>query len=456
MKMGKINSAINNQRLEIQTILKKVIKRDFSGNAGLAIKNSLYQLFSSFVAQIGALVFTIIIARMLLPELFGLYSLALSTIVLFASFSDMATGTALIKFVSSALGRKQPSKANTYYNYFLKVRIWLTIIVSLILLVSAQFIAKDYYNKPLFLALIAGALYIFFNSLVFFADSLFKSTNNFRFIFYKEIFFQITKLIIVPLAVLLTLKSIHSQEINVFVMIIALSLSQLLALIFFIFNSKKIPFLKYPKKEISVDEKRKINKFMLPLSATALSGIFFGYIDIVMLGRFVSVEFIGFYRAAFSLVGAIIPLIAFSTVLFPILGRLKGKQLEDGFKKALRITLLTSVLMILVIIVASPLIIKLIFGKEYLTAVPILQVLSLVIFSTPLIDLYTTYMTIKGNTKLIAYFLIASTGVNIILNYLFITWFLAYSEFMAVIGAAIATILSRYLLLIGLIIFRKR
>jgi stage V sporulation protein B len=453
--MSKFNSAIKNQKSEIEGVIRKVVKRDFSGNTGLAIKNSLFQLFSAFVSQIGTLLFTIIIARILLPELFGLYSLALSTIVLFATFSDMSTGTALIKFISSALGRKQLSKAKAYFNYFLKIRIWLTIIVSLILLVSAQFIAKDYYNKPLFLALIAGCLYIFFNSLVFFADSLFKSTNNFRLVFYKEIFFQVTKLILVPLAVLLTLKNVHSQEINVFVMILALALSQLLALIFFIFNSKKISFLNYPRKEISGEEKRKINKFILPLSATALSGIFFGYIDIVMLGRFVSVEFIGYYRAAFSLVGAIVPLIAFSTVLFPILGRLKGKKLEEGFNKSFRITLITSIFMLLFIVFASPLVIKLIFGKEYLTAIPILQVLSLVIISTPLIDLYTTYMTIRGNTKLIAKFLVASTIINIILNYLFITWFLHYSQFMAVIGAAIATILSRYLLLIGLIMFRK-
>lgn len=446
---------VDSQRVEIKSIIHRIKKRDFSGNTGLAIKNSLYQLSSSFVSQLGALLFTVVIARILLPELFGLYSLALSTIILFASFSDMSIGTALIKFISSALGKKQPSKANTYFNYLLKIRIWLTVIASLILLISAEFIAKDYYNKPLFLALIAGCLYIFFNSMVSFADSLYKSANNFKLIFYKETFFQIIKLIIVPLAVLLALKNIHSQEVNIFVMILALTLSQLLALIFFIINSKKISFLSYPKKDISTKEKRKINKFILPLSVIALSGIFFGYIDMVMLGRFVSVEFIGYYRAAFSLVGAAIPLIAFSTILFPIFGRLKGKRLEEGFKKSLRITLMISIPMILFIVLASPLLIKLVFGKEYLTAVPILQVLSLVILSTPLIDLYSTYIVIRGNTKLIAKFMIASTIINIILNYLFITWFLSYGQFMAVIGVTIATILSRYLLLIGLIIFRK-
>jgi len=281
------------------------------------------------------------------------------------------------------------------------------------------------------------------------------SSNNFKQIFHKEIFFQIVRLVIVPLSVVLTLKSLMSQESIILIIILALTFSQFVVLLFLIARTKRLEFLKGTLKKISSLEKKKINKFMLPLSATALSGIFFGYIDIVMLGKFVSGEFIGYYRAAFSLVGAIIPLIAFSLVLFPIFGRLKGARLESSFKKSVKLASLTSLILIPIIVFASPLIINLIFGKEYTSAVPIFQILSLIVFSTPIIDLYTTYIMVKGNTKVVAQFLITSTIMNIALNYFLITWFLSYSQFIAVIGAAIATLISRYLLLVGLVLFKK-
>ncbi len=52
------------------------------------------------------MLFTIVVARMLLPELFGLYSLALVTIVLFASFSDLGISSALITYGAKALAKR--------------------------------------------------------------------------------------------------------------------------------------------------------------------------------------------------------------------------------------------------------------------------------------------------------------------------------------------------------------
>ena len=72
---------------QIKGIFSRIRRRDFSGNSGQAIKNSTFQLATNLVAKIGSLFFTIIIARLLMPELFGLYSLALATILMFSAIS---------------------------------------------------------------------------------------------------------------------------------------------------------------------------------------------------------------------------------------------------------------------------------------------------------------------------------------------------------------------------------
>ena len=176
-----MKNIIKKQEKEVLGILDIIKKRKFKGYTGLVIKNSLYQLAATFSAKIGSLLFTIILARMLMPELFGLYSLALSTIVIFVSFADLGIGPTLIRFVSRELGKNKKAKAKAYVSYLLKWKIILILIFLVVLVASAGFIANNYYQKPLFLALIAGSLYILSISLIGFIESIFHSTNNFKY-----------------------------------------------------------------------------------------------------------------------------------------------------------------------------------------------------------------------------------------------------------------------------------
>src|SRR3990172_2759397 len=133
---------------DVKLIWRRIRKRDFSGNTGSAIKNSVYQTFTNIFAKIGSLIFTIIVARLLLPGLFGLYSLALSTILLFSAFSDFGIGGAFVTFISRELGKKRKKTAKAYTYYFGKISLFLISISILALLASAKFISENYYQKP--------------------------------------------------------------------------------------------------------------------------------------------------------------------------------------------------------------------------------------------------------------------------------------------------------------------
>jgi O-antigen/teichoic acid export membrane protein len=453
-----MTNPIKKEEKDILVILKMIKKRKFKGYTGLAVKNSIYQIASSVTTKIASFLFVIIIARLLLPELFGLYSLALSTILLFSLLSDLGTNNSLVYFVSKKLARGSESKAKGYVRYLTKIKIFLIIFASLALLISAKFIADNYYQKPIFLALLAGVLYIIFASGQAFITSFFRSVSRFREPFFKEIIFQLTRLILIPLTILLVIRKLSlSPSIVTSIIILLLAFSYFVAFIFiFILSKKKIEFLKTRISKTNKNENKKIRHFTIGLSAITLSTLFFGYIDMIILGRFVAPSFIGYYSAAFSIIASSAIILVFTNVLFPIFSRLGGKRLKRAFDKSFRIILTFSIFLFLFILFFAPLIVKIIFGNEYSLAVPLLRLFSLLAISLPLTELYNIYIISRGNTKEVRRLIFISIIMNIVLTYLFIRWLLNYSQFMATVGAAMATIISRYFYLVGLIIVKKK
>ena len=67
------------------------------------------------------------------------------------------------------------------------------------------------------------------------------------------------------------------------------------------------------------------------------------------------------------------------------------------------------------------------------------------------------YFTTQKKTKELAWLIVGAAILNIIFNWFAITWGLSnYGEMGAVFGAVGATILSRGIYLVGLVVFRKK
>jgi O-antigen/teichoic acid export membrane protein len=439
----------------IKSILNIRRNKD-NGYSSVAIKNSFFDFSTSITSRVGSLLFTVLMARILLPELFGLYSLALSTILLFSGLSEFGLGKTAIRFISREISKNKPSKAKAYSDYLFKIRFFISLLISLVLIISAKFLAENYFNKPILLALVTGSLYLFFISMVSFIQSFFQSINNFKVIFYRELIFQFLRLFLVPLVVLYLLKISVSSDVLIATVIGILGVLWMFIFFLMFFNAKRsVPFLREKSKSLLGQEKSKLKKFILALSIFGFSGLFFSYIDIIFLGRFVSSEFIAYYQVALGLINSLSLFVIFGNSLFPIFSRLKGKRLEKGFSKTLKIIFILSLVISLVSFIAAPPVLNLVYGKEYLPATNVFRILILVLFSTPLISLYTSYYIAKGNLKRVSKFLIISTVANIFLNYFFIKFGLKYNEFYAIIGAGFATIISQYYYLFMLYLGRK-
>jgi stage V sporulation protein B len=451
-----IKGDIRKAEREAMDIAKRLRRRDFSGNTGQAIKNSTWQILTTLVAKIGSLFFTIIVARLLMPELYGLYGLALSTILFLGAFSDLGIGTTISTFLSKTID-KRTGKAKAYLFYLAKFKFMLILMSSLIILSMAYFLANVYYQKPVFYAILAGGIYFPLVHLSSFLGLVFLAKNNFKVNFIGEITLQISRLVIVPLLIVYLLSLSLSYNVLLFWIFVGLSLcffiSGLFYFTYYLFNN---PFKKIKTEPLSPVEKREVWKFALPLTATAFSGIFFGFIDTIMLGHYVASEFIGYYQAAFNLIAAASTIISFSSIaMLPIFSRLKGKELSRGFRKTRGVVLLISILALIFTLIVAPYVVTIVYGEAYVMATFYLRFFSLLLISFPLIGLYQAYFTSQKRTKLISVLLIISTVINVILNYVFINIGLSYGMKEAVLGACFATIIARYSFLVGLVLCKK-
>ncbi len=452
-----LKNQLKQGRKDFSDIFQRLKNRDFSGNTGLAIKNSFFQLSSSIVTKIGSIIFTIIIARLLMPELFGLYNLALSTILIFYVFSDLGSNQALIYYVSKKFGEEKYGKAAGYIKTISTIKIILTVISMIALLLFADILSGVYYKKPLFLALMAGGLYIFFSSIQSLLVSIFYSKNNFKTPLIKDIFFQGFRIILIPILIFLLVKKMDiGNSLILFYIILSLSIIYLFSVLFLLFKLKKTLNLKAKTIKLSKKENKGVIKFISGLSLLSLSPIFFGNVDKIILGYFVSTEFIGYYSAAFNIITSLAPLIVFSDILFPIFTRMENKRAEIAFGKTIRLTLILSLLAFFVTFLFADQIIFIVFGTEYMTAAPLLRFSSLLLIFFPLSEVFSNYLISRGNlskvSRLIIFTLILTAFLTFIIPYLL----LSYGFYIATLGIIFAMIVGRLFYLVGLgVIWRK-
>lgn len=437
-------------------LVKKFKEVASKGYLGLAVKNSVSQILITIAIKTGGLIFTAIIARVLMPELFGLYSLVFYTIFTFASFSDMGVGTSLTRFVSKALARGDRKKAKAYSVYHFKIKIYLTVIIFLILIISAKFISRTYYQKPIFLALLAGSLFVIILSMIGFIENFFRSTNQFQGIFLKESFFQIARILISPILIISFLKYATTQEISILIIVSSVFLPYLFTLIFFVYlTKKKITFLTLNGGSLTKKNKKEINKFVIPVSISLICYTLIDQIDIILLGKFVTSEFIGYYSAAFSLISPATALATLSTALFPLFSRLDGEQLDRALRKSVKAILLISLSFTLFIIVFAPIIVKIAYGGNYLMAIGLLRIGTLVIIPSTVVGIYVNYLMSKGKTKVTAKLLIILTIIKLVIGYILVSIFIKTSLLAATIGVISSRIVTEYIYW-GALIFLTR
>ncbi|MEM4214997.1 MAG: oligosaccharide flippase family protein [Candidatus Pacearchaeota archaeon] len=437
-----------------------MFKKNNSTTTQKVLKNSIYNFLNIVVSRIGGLIFTVIIARFLFPELFGIYTLALTIILTIATFTDLGINSTLIRYLAESLKiktKKTEIEARSRLYFLLNFKILFTAIAAFALFLLSNIISIYIFKKPsLILPLQLGSIYLFAISLQGFFSSIFYAIQKVKYTVIAETIFQILRIVLVSILFLF-----HKTVAPIFII---LSISFFISFTFlWLTTLKKYSFLlKGPRVELEKNERKRLLSFFGWLTISSISLIFFAHIDTFMLGMFLpQAEFIGYYSAIFSIVGAVAAFVAFGSVLLPVFTQLEQGKLERGFKKVFYYTSLITIpaaIGLAFIIIPA---IQIIYGQAYVPiqyklAITITSImLSFLVIETAFTTIYSALFQAKEKPKIPAILIIIITVINIILNYIFVKIGISIAPQYGLVGVALATFISRYGNLITLIILAK-
>jgi O-antigen/teichoic acid export membrane protein len=418
--------------------------------SNLAVKGSIYGEICLFISKFGGLIFTIIIARTLLPELFGVYSLVLSIVTIFMVFTNLGLDDTFLRYFSKSLGKNNKKESRGYLNYIIKIKFSLGLFSIILLLITSKFLAYSIYKNPLlFYPLLFSCLFILSESMRTFFVNIFTAKKDFKTPILFTFSLQILNILLSVFAVLLLTNSFKISGI-----FIAFFISSFFTLILMLYILIK------KDKELLIGERKRINKSKLNsywkfMILSSISLVFFGSIDTLMLGRFVASEYLGYYRIALSLVITIASLFSLSGIFLPIFTQISGKRFNRGFHKTLRYILILSIPATAGIIFIAKYLIKAIYGNEYLIGATPLYFLSFLIITTPLIGLYSIIFQSKEKPKIVSNSMVVSLFVNILLN-IFVIFLFKDNPLFMIAGVGLVTSFSRILLLVLLVFKAKK
>lgn len=424
------------------------------------LKGTFYNFFNTAISRIGGLIFTIIVARMLFPELFGLYNIALTVILTIATFTDLGLNSTMIRYLAESLKtktKKTTAEARSRFLFLFNFKIVLTAAASLMLFSLSNIIAIYIFKKPdLALPLQIGAIYLFAISLQGFFTSVFYALQKINYSVVGEIIFQILRIALVILFL-----QFYRNVGSVFVSL-AIALFASFVFLYLILRKKYRFLLKGKRLKFEKQEKKRLLSFFGWLTISSISLVFFTHIDTFMLGIFLPAEFAGYYATIVSIVGSVAALVSFSLVLLPVFTQLEKGKLERGFGKVFHYTSLIAIPAAVGLAFITIYLIQLIYGQAYVPlqykfAIALTSVLfSMLVLETALTAIYSTLFQAKEKPKIPSILIVIAALVNVILNYIFIKIGISIKPEYGLVAVAAATLITRYSNLAALACLAKK
>jgi O-antigen/teichoic acid export membrane protein len=334
-------------------------------------QNAFFNFLQILLRQLLAFGLSVIVARNLDPQEFGIYSLVL-WILTFALFGvNLGFPNSMQKYTSEYLGRKDKGSLDALNRYILKKELFLGIAITLILILSAPFFSKLFpIPESYFLIAALGLLPL---ALVNVFSMFLAGQQKFNYL-------ALTGLIFTPLSLLLSLFVLKKG----WGIVGLLGVKNLLAFLtlLFLYWILKSRFQFGFSSKITTGLKNKLFAYTRDLTLIALLDmIIWQRSEVFFLGIWAAPESVGFYALAFMLSTSLFGLLpsSFTTSLLPVISEKYGSSSGESIRKiyytATRYLLyLTFFLATLGLTFASPLI-ALFFGENYLPAVNIFRLI---------------------------------------------------------------------------------
>ncbi|MDH5483410.1 MAG: oligosaccharide flippase family protein [Candidatus Bathyarchaeota archaeon] len=322
---------------------------------------------------------TIIMARILLPEEYGLYSVALTPSLMIGLFRDWGMGAAMTKYVAHFRAANKESDIRGIVAAGIMFEVSTGLVLSFVSLFLASFIATTVFHRQQSTDLISiASITILAGSLLTASQSSFIGFERMGLNSFTIICQAIAKTAISPLLVLLGYGALGAVLGYTF-SFIAAGVIGLTMLYFLLFRNLR----KTGNNRISLSETLKtMLRYGVPLSISSIVLGFLAQFYGFMMASFCSDSMIGNYKVAaqFSVLLSFFT-IPIATVLFPAFAKLDPQKehrlLKTVFTSSVKYTAILLVPATMAIMVLSKPMISTLFGDKWVYA-PIFLALSII------------------------------------------------------------------------------
>lgn len=400
-----------------------MLEPQLSSLEGRAIRGVFWSAAERLMPQAVQFIISIILARLLLPEQFGLIGMLAVFLAVGQVFINSGFGSALIQ--------KQDADEIHFSSVFY-TNLLISIVAAGILILVAPLIAR-FFREPILISLTRALSFNFIIS-AFGLVQVYLLTKKLDF----KTQMKVSLLASLGSGVVGVSLAFHGY--GVWSLVIQnISATFFNTLLLWIFNTWR------PRKVFSLSALRELFGFGSRLLASGLMDTIFRNIYNVVIGKLFSPADLGFYARAYSLqqlpsetLGGII-----GRVTFPIFSEIQNDpvRMKNAFRKVLRsIALINFPMMIGLLVCARPLILVLLTEK-WSPATPYLQMLSIVGLIYPLHLINLNVLLAKGRSDL--FFRLEVIKKSLIVIVLAITW--RWGVFAIIAGQIVLSFVAYYL-----------
>lgn len=390
-------------------------------------KNMSWLLISQIIAGICAFIWTILIARYLGVNDYGILGFAISLTGILAITVDFGIATQVVRHIATDYNSAPKYLGNVFplKSLFSIGTMFLTLII-LILLKSNE------------LTIII--------TLLFMIEGIIKSfigLLNGSFQAFEEGKYQGIGNILLNLILLVFILIAIYTDLGIYGITISYLVANLIALIYLYYAFNKN--VTKPKFEFDKSFCKKILIYSLPFAATSILYTIYYSIDVVMLNQLVGNYATGIYNATYKLISILTLLYSvYGAVVYPVMSKMfknDKKLLIITFEKSIKYLLLIIIPFAIATMIYSTDIVHLIYGHEYDAAASALSILiwtiSLLFVNGVCNNLLNASYKEVTITKIYA----IAAVFNVVLNLILIPYY-SYN------GAATATVMSDLLIMI--------
>jgi len=390
-------------------------------------KNASWVTISQIIVNICAFGWTIITARYLGVNDYGILSFAISFTVLLGMGTDIGIST----YTTRELSRDR-SKTHKFINNGIPVKI---ILSSILFVFTGLLLYVLGYETNIIIITLLISLETIFICMVNFINGIFQAYEELKYNSIGSIINSVFLLSLTALTVVLKL--------GLFYIALGYMVSYFICLIYMTYHLIKA--FGVPKFEIDLEFWKNLCKNSIPFGLSIFFYTIYFSIDVVMIS-FISGDYAtGIYNSAYKIISVFTAFyIIYQAVIFPVMSKYYVQSenlLKISYEQSIKYSLLILLPITVGVFIYSPYITNLVYSNQYALAAEPMKILIWTIIFLFLNGVTTSLLNSINKEKTVTKIYVIAAITNIVLNMIIIPY-LSYN------GASITTLISEILIFI--------